>query len=300
MELLPVGSDSPKDTVKVYQGKNDSVFTDEVKAKKTFFSVQDGYNFDGIYFRNKTDLRQYLDQLNRNSVKSDLFTLKNPSDSSEVSLPVSSTSLSQIDFSNNSYLQNEDYVNTRNFVKNYSNSYVSLKKDNNYKYFNTKDNSILSEVIPYVTVDDIGYTKVYSSQNRATYIVDVSKEDEHGIDGTYFYSGGGNILSSNDKDQWSKYETVDSATNASPIIDVVSSFTDILLNESTFVPEDSAYSKEKDLMLFYFYDSGDLTDPLSGSSLNKEWYDLITRIKENHNQLFNSVIEKYNAIKQKN
>ncbi len=300
MDLQPVGSSGPADTIKVYQGKNDSIFTDEDQAKKTFYSIHEGYNFDGIYFRNKTDLRQYLDQANQTSNKSsEYFTIKNPIDTSDVSLPISTASISQLDFNDNKYLENEDYIKIRNFVQNSATSYVSVKNNsNNYKYFDINDNNILSEIIPYISADDIGYTKVESSNNRATYIVDVSKEDDHGISGPYFYSGGGNILSSNDKDQWSKFETVDDSTNASPINEVVSGFTDILLNESSNVPEESSYYSDSDKMLFYFYEIGDLSNPLSGVSLNKQWHDLITLVNDKYFNLYKRIIETYDAIKQ--
>ncbi|MDE5841873.1 MAG: hypothetical protein K2H11_02720, partial [Malacoplasma sp.] len=218
--------------------------------------------------------------------------------SDDVSLPISASSISQLDFNDNKYLENEDYVKIRNFVQNSATSYISLNNNGKYKYFDLNDNNILSEVIPYISAEDIGYTKVYSSGNRATYIVDVSKDDSHGISGPYFYSGGGNILSSNDKDQWAKFETVDDSTNASPINEIVSGFTDILLNESAAITEESPYYLDSDRMLFYFYETGELSNPLSGVSLNKQWYDLITLIKNKYQNLYERVLSTYNAIKE--
>lgn len=301
MDLKSVGSSESPDTVTVYQGKNDSIFTDKNKAKKTFYSIHNGYYFNNIYFRSLTDLRQYLQfQDNAIPLNNQLFTLKNPNNSLQTSLPIDWSKLQNLSFNDSKYLNDEEFIKVKNFVKNYSNKYISVEDKNSetdkttFRYFDINKNNTASLIAPYFDISKSNnYTKVYSNKNIPTYILDVDKDDEHNLIGSYFYSGGGNILSSNDKSNWYKVEKAE-FSDASKTNELVSQFFDVLLNESKDIPKNSIFNRED--MFFYFYEIKDSYGELSGYSLNYQWKNIMDLVSSNYPKLYKRFITTFNDI----
>lgn len=303
MELVDENSNKKIDSIDVFQGRNDSKFKTEEQAKKSYLSVHDIYNFNGINFRNKTDLEHYIDQQDTPSMSNqDYFTIRNPKKiNGTSSLPISKSNLATIDITNENRFENDNYVTIRNFVRDNANTYVSIKKTNNqsgYYYYDINDSSNIANINTRVSEKDINYTKIESNQGKGTYVVDVSKDDSHNLNGPYLYDGGGNILSSNDKNQWKKI-SIDGPSQAKvSITPYVESFISTLLNEDENIPDNSNYYSNRDDMIFYFTEIKSSNDSLSGNSLNKQWFEIISFIKESYPKLYENVMNSYGKLKQ--
>lgn len=302
MELTEENSNKSIDSVELFQGRNDSKFKTEEQAKKSYLSVHDIYNFNGINFRNKTDLEHYIDQQDNPSMTNqDYFTIRNPKKvNGSSSLPISRTNLATIDVTSEKRFENDNYISIRNYVRDNANTYVSIKKNNNqsgYYYYDINDSSNIANINTRVSEKDINYTKIESNQGKSTYVVDVSKDDDHNLDGPYLYDGGGNILSSNDKSQWKKV-SIDGPSQAKvSLTPYVESFISTLLNEDEAIPEDSNYYPNKDDMIFYFTEIKGSNDALSGNTLNKQWLEIITFIKKSYPKLYENIMNSYSKLK---
>lgn len=302
MELTEENSNKNIDSVELFQGRNDSKFKTEEQAKKSYLSVHDIYNFNGINFRNKTDLEHYIDQQDNPSMTNqDYFTIRNPKKvNGSSSLPISRTNLATIDVDSEERFENDNYISIRNYVRDNANTYVSIKKNNNqsgYYYYDINDSTNIANINTRVSEKDINYTKIESNQGKSTYVVDVDKDDSHNLDGPYLYDGGGNILSSNDKSQWKKV-SIDGPSQAKvSLTPYVESFISTLLNEDEAIPDDSDYYSNKDDMIFYFTEIKGSNDALSGISLNKQWLEIITFIKKSYPKLYENIMNSYSKLK---
>lgn len=304
MELTEENSNKNIDSVELFQGRNDSKFKTEEQAKKSYLSVHDIYNFNGINFRNKTDLEHYIDQQDNPSMTNqDYFTIRNPKKvNGSSSLPISRTNLATIDVTSEKRFENDNYISIRNYVRDNANTYVSIKKNNNqsgYYYYDINDSSNIANINTRVSEKDINYTKIESNQGKSTYVVDVSKDDDHNLNGPYLYDRGGNILSSTEKKLWKK---IDDGGNreagTSVLAPFVKDFISLMINDKEEIPLNSQYFVSKEDMIFYFTEIKGSNDLLSGNSLNKQWFEIISFIKTLYPKLYENIIKSYSRLKE--
>ncbi len=182
---------SKQDTklITVYRGRNNSYFTSETEAKKSYLNNHEGYYFNDLYFSNIEGLKQYIDR------NYDTIFTNNPNNKQFKVLQSPNGNVSQpIDPSN----QEQAKQQVKEFVKNNYKPVYSIQKENTISYVSDTSPTELAKSL---TLNDID--PVFLSRNgQGTYIVDTSKDDGANFYGPYFYNGNADVLKITDKSLW--------------------------------------------------------------------------------------------------
>ncbi len=129
--------------ITVYRGRNNSYFTSETEAKKSYLNNHEGYYFNDLYFSNIEGLKQYIDR------NYDTIFTNNPNNKQFKVLQSPNGNVSQpIDPSN----QEQAKQQVKEFVKNNYKPVYSIQKENTISY--VSDTSP-TELAKNLTLNDI-------------------------------------------------------------------------------------------------------------------------------------------------
>ncbi|BAC44175.1 hypothetical protein [Malacoplasma penetrans HF-2] len=221
----------------IYQGNHDVAYQNSDDAYKTYFNVKNGYFFNNIYFSTKTELNNYLvsNYLPTANNKTNSIVLKSPSGVESPSIDLSSK---------------DAYQQIEKFISNYSDTTLSYKNSatgKNSLINKTNVNSVLSDV----SLSDLDYLHVQSSQGESRYIVDNQSTDEANLIGPYFYNGVLDTGSFMNKKMWKKTNGVKSQVYAQSKIDIsIGSFFTSIFNDDNALNLAQAESNKTDAVLF--------------------------------------------------
>lgn len=202
--------------IDIYKGKNDSIYTTEKQAKKSYLNIHDAYYFNNIYFRDIEELKLYLKThyyADKNSpgfnenTKNKTIGIKNSDN--VISSPISQKYLfSEIKLNDQ---ETDLKLNAKkefsNFINSSSKKYWEIKtNDNRYKYFDSSTSSS-EELLNYYNNPE--YFKIYTNNGHDTYIVDLDKDDENTLFGPYYTNKSNGIDLIKDHKQWKKIKNND-------------------------------------------------------------------------------------------
>ncbi len=200
-DLPKLNLDLNPERVNVYRGRSNSIYKNEIDAKKSYLEIHDAYHFNNLYFRTKEELKLYLKQNydlidSRDSAD---VTIKSPS--GLVTKPISIKELKN---------NNQDEINyLRNFILDNNKKYIEMKVGENsndgYWYYDQKD--IEKNIGNVVTnFNDYSFVPINSNQGEPNYIVDLSSSDDFDLIGPYYVKSSSTIKQITNKDKWRKIE----------------------------------------------------------------------------------------------
>lgn len=197
-------SDVTKKTV--YRGKNNSIYTSEESAKKSYFEIHEVYYFDGIYFRTKEELAVWLEknmQNYQNNKNKSTYEIVLENGNGATSMPIKLDELKEF------YSTHQDSdipYQVDNFVKANAIPYFKYhdKVLNKDIFVNTDDaeNELIKNFNP-------SFVKLISNGAKGNYLVDTSTEDKAELFGPYYVKSGSEILDMDDRSKWRKLEGTD-------------------------------------------------------------------------------------------
>lgn len=272
-------SSEKNETVTIYKGIDDQYFLTEEEAKLSYLQMHEAYYFDGLYFRNKQELANYLnknfDRFQTQQQKKDSFILKSPNNL--WSRPFSLEKLKQKD--------PYEIKEFSSFISNNSQNYLRTQNNNKSISYNyVKSENIINNPGQYINnFSDYNYITVNSNQGKGNYIVDLKQDDEYDLFGPYYLQTGGEIEQITDPKSWNKLEGTDFSyvTNATNV-ELLSKFVDLISN-------DKVNSMDKE-------DNDQLKYPFEIESLHQQTTNYFDNLKAKAPQVYNSVMNLFKEI----
>lgn len=200
----------------IYRGKNNSIHTSELSAKKSYLSIHDAYYFNNLFFQNKEQLELYLnieyfneDNNYPTSQAQKVVSILNQAKGSK-SNAINQDLLFSI-LNNSTNEQNKkDIMDAKksfaNFINLSSNKYLQIKNfsqaenKDNYTYY--KDGEITSSSQLINDFNNPDYTRLYENKGNAMYVVDLDQDDKANLYGSYFVSSTKDIEMMKDTKNW--------------------------------------------------------------------------------------------------
>lgn len=176
-----------EDTKTVYKGYGDVAYDTEDKAKESYFQVKDGYNYNGIYFKSKTDLNNYLLANPQTTSSINSIVIEGPNGVKSAPINI-----------NDPRAAND----IKSFINNNASKVVSYTSSNGETIDINKDN--IDTAINKVNLKDTEYIHMYSNEGQSRYVVDNSIYDNNNLIGPYFYNGVLDVGSFMNKSMWKK------------------------------------------------------------------------------------------------
>ncbi|BAC44173.1 hypothetical protein [Malacoplasma penetrans HF-2] len=244
-------------TQTIYQGLNDKSFDNIDDAINSFFNndlIKRGYYFNGTYFQNKSDLKDYLTSNylptnGSNSYKTIVLKGPNGSNSTAISLndPASAT------------------ASIRQFIEN--NSTATIKYTNSRTGQTVKiDENNINQAMNSVDNGDLSYVSMKSNEGESRYILDNS--DSSNLIGPYLYNGVLDIGSFTNKSMWKKVNGISKSVYAESKINTMigSFFSTVIVDDRALSLSEYEQDPTKDIPIFR-------TSLLVADGKNSFWYD---------------------------
>ncbi|MDE5599715.1 MAG: hypothetical protein K2I49_02150, partial [Ureaplasma sp.] len=270
-------------TQTIYRGKNNSIYLTEKEAKDTYLQAHEVYYFNGIFFRSKEELSNWLEKNIMNikgskDLKAYEISLKDPNGG--LSLPMKIYDLKK-DFANN--------ITPRpieSFVKTNSKPYFKYKNDNNEDAFVSEKN-----VNKLANNYDASYVNLISNQGKGNYIVDTAADDKADLIGPYYVKSGTEILQITDKTKWRKIEGKDHAIVDEMVqSELISQFMNLIL----FSPPNDLNNPKYNESNVYHSKNALYTIPILQEEINTYFDDLYS----NFRVVYNSVKSLHDTMSQ--
>lgn len=202
----------------VYQGLNDIAYDNEESAKKSYFQVKDGYQFNGIYFQTKEQLNNYL-------INNYLPSQNNSFNSIVIEGP-NGTKSNAINLSGKNAM-----AEISEFVSNNAEKVLSYTNSTNKKTFDISSSNV-NNIINDVNVKDLDYIHMYTNEGQSRYVIDNSIYDDNNLIGPYFYNGNLDVGSFMNKNMWRKTTGIKkSSFLGSKIDDMIGNFFTSVIND---------------------------------------------------------------------
>ncbi len=262
----------------IYEKSNGGFATNSDDAMKSYFSVQDAYYFNNMYFNSKETLRNYLisDYLPNTRGTFNSITIEGPNG-------VKSNPISLSDTSENGAIKE-----IKKFIEANAEKVVTYTNSKTQKTVNINRKNI-DAVIGEVNVEDLDYQHVQSSQGESRYIIDNSIEDEHNLIGPYFYKGNMDVGSFSNKSMWKKANGVSKQVYESSVIDnLIGTFFTTIINDDNQVNKLETQTNESKPHIFRT-----LLVTADNQSLD-EWY--LEQVKAYNADLYNEIVTALNSL----
>ena len=272
------GASSAASKQTVYEKSNGGFTTDSDEAMKSYFSVQDAYYFNNMYFNSKETLRNYLisDYLPNTRGTFNSITIEGPNG-------VKSNPISLSDTSENGAIKE-----IKNFIDANAEKVVTYTNSNTQEQININRKNI-NDVIGDIRVEDLDYQHVQSNQGESRYIIDNSIEDEHNLIGPYFYKGNMDVGSFSNKNMWKKVNGVSKQVYQESTIDkLVGNFFTLIINDDNQVNKQETQTNETKPHIFRT-----VLVTTDNQSLD-EWY--LEQIKAYNVDLYNEIVTTLNSL----
>ncbi len=189
-------SDASSVTQGIYNGADGKVYLNLNNAIDSYMNAgNEVYFFNNIYFRNKTDLRDYLNNLyfkdTKNSSLSKGFRIKAPNGQLSDLIRVGSNEAEWQD-------------KAASFIENNAQVMIKIKKhDGSIKLL--KGNSV-EEIAKGLSVEDVPYVNVKSNDGKKTWLVGLNSADKYDWSGPSFYYGYNDLSGMENKAKWNRRE----------------------------------------------------------------------------------------------
>ena len=166
----------PGSSINIYKGDADITYLDQASALDSFMSTnQDVYFFNNIYFRNTSDLRQYLTNIyfkDQENTNTNSFRIKAPNG----------------EYSNIINLKSKSDWKSQaiSFVEENCQRVIKIKTNDGYRYFSASNEKAIDEAI---TFEDVPYIKVNANQGKMNFVIGLNEGDGYELSGPSFYTG---------------------------------------------------------------------------------------------------------------
>lgn len=183
--------------IRVYRGKNNSIFKTEKEAKDSYLTVHNAYCFNNIFFNSKEELSNYLDNelLKQTGPKINAVVLKDRYGNYSQSIPVT-------EFQNP--MKPETLAYLKNFIHNNHYSYFKFKNENNVDIY-VDENNFSDSKTPF----EPNFVTLNANKFKGNYIVYLDKDDGYDLLGPYYVQSGATIESMTDVNNWRKVDGTD-------------------------------------------------------------------------------------------
>lgn len=200
----------------IYRGKNNSIHTSELSAKKSYLSIHDAYYFNNLFFQNKEQLELYLnsqyfneDNNNPTSQAQNVVSVLNQTKGSKSNAINQDLLFSILNNTTNEQNKN-DILDAKksfaNFINLSSNKYLQIKNfsqaENKDMYTYYKDGEITSSSQLINDFNNPDYTRLYENEGNAMYVVDLDQDDKANLYGSYFVSSTKELEMMKDTKNW--------------------------------------------------------------------------------------------------
>lgn len=203
----------------IYKGKNSEILFDEKKAKESYLKINEAYNFNGIYFKNKIDLKNYLEKeylSSKDKVQINSIVLEGPNGVKSTSINLNSQNAISI---------------IESFIEANSQKVINYKNSTTNNSINITENNI-DNVLNSISTKDMELSHIQSNQGESRYIIDNNVSDEYDLIGPYFYKGNLDIGSFMNKNMWKKVDGVSKQVFQQSEVDkVIGSFFSSIIND---------------------------------------------------------------------
>ncbi|MDE6289536.1 MAG: hypothetical protein K2L64_02095, partial [Ureaplasma sp.] len=273
-EMSKMNFDNNSKIQTVYRGKDNSIHLSIEDAKKSYLRIHEVYYFNGIFFRTKEELSQWLEQ-NIENCKGKVYEISFKNAEGRNSLPIN------IDLLNSQLSQNKVPYIIENFVKTSNKPYFEYEDKTTGETLYISESSINEIVNDY----DSSYIHMQSNQGLGNYIIDTTTEDEADFIGPYYVRSGSEINQISDNSKWSKISGVDfQLINDMASNELISKFMNLML--SSFKNDNASNDTQTEIYNF--------PDVTLQTKVNNYFIDL----EKNVNRVYKSIINLFNTMKQ--
>lgn len=269
-EVLKHTSDVSGLQTTIYLGNNDVAYSNINDAYNSYFQLQQGYYYNGIYFADLSKLRSYLQTEyfpNLNNANTIVITAPN---NKSITIDLSKT---------------DAYQNLKTFIEN--NAQISLSYINSENVSYSINNNNLDNQLANINLQDLNYYHVQSNQGQSRYIID--NQDNADLIGPYFYEGVLDVASFTNKSMWKKVNGVAETVYTEAKIDsMIGTFFTSIINDDNNLNKIQSENTNQNTLLFRT-----LLTTNDGSSYDKWFLEQLEKIDAN---LASEVIEANNAM----
>ncbi len=279
-QLYKLNLDKTPNQIKVYRGRNNSIFKTEKDAKNSYLEIHDTYQFNNLFFRDKEELHNYL-ILNKDAIKnnSDYVVIISPDNL--MSTPISITKLNDGDEETLKYI--------KNFVSDCATKYIQVHDPKTNKYYYYDKNEIYTQIGNISTIVE-NYSKVAlkSNQGMPNYIVDLNKEDPYNLYGPYYLKSTAALQNITNPDCWKQISSdeINIVTNQQQV-DLLSKFMESIMVDYTLAnPKNPKPTK-----------AGEIATPINIDLIKTETQTYFKKLNDEAPSVYKEIMGTFNKIK---
>ena len=231
-----VNLNNKENVTDIYETYDGKILYDLESSYKSYYNDSiNAYQFNGLYFESKADLKTYLKESYLPSNKqSQLIVLQAPNGAKSAPINLSEQSA---------------YNSIKSFIQNNSSNVVEYIGSKGQKIHLTKEN--VNKHLVDISANDLSYIHVQSNEGKSRYVIDNSVHDNHNLIGPYLYQGNLDVGAFMNKNMWRKSTGIDNVVwQESKIDTMIGQFFTSIINDDNNLNIQEAKQNNESITIF--------------------------------------------------